>query len=326
MAIRFPTPFVVSYGEESFFLDKDLAQFREQHQRSITVLDGEDVSEAEVVSACTTMMVDFEDPMATKPVLVIVDNANKLKCDKQMKAYVEGKDAKDLTTVLCLIARGEKVPAFWAKLGAKVTTREFKKLKTWDNDNQVIAWIVEEAKGLGLVVDTRLAAIMFEVAGADLYRLTSELRKLQLLAGKGAVTIEHLKLVMTPGSNATPWTITEATFQKNPKRALNAISSVYKHYVEDPSLLILGALMKQMDQLFVVRSMLDKGAQPDEVAGRLGMHPYRFKMSLLPTAGKHSVRGLTLGMQTLCKLDVELKRTSQSRRTLVELAVLELSA
>lgn len=326
MPFRFPTPFVLSYGEESFFLDRDLTQFRDQSQRSVTLLDGDDVADEDVASACSTLTVDFENPMASLPGLVIVDNAHKFKPEKQMKAYVEAKDAKDLNMVLCLIVRAEKVPAFWSKLGPKVLVREFKKLKTWDNDNQVVGWIVDEAKSMGLVVDTRLASIMFEVAGSDLYRLSSELRKLQLLAGKGAVTIEHLKLVMTPGSNATPWTITEATFQKNQKRALNAISSVYKHYVEDPSLLILGALMKQMDQLFIVRTMLDKGSQPDDVAGRLGMHPYRFKMSLLPLAGKHSLRGLTLGMQTLCKLDVELKRTSHSRRTLVELAVLELSA
>lgn len=327
MPFRFTTPFVVSFGEEDFFLDRDLTQFKDQPNRTVVMLDGAETSDHELASICSTLIVDFDDPANTKARVIVVDNANKFKPDKAMKAYAEGKDVKDIGAVLCLIVRSEKPVVFWSKLGAKATLREFKKLKTWDNDNQVVKWLQDEAAGMKLSIDSRIARIMFEVAGADLYRLSSELQKLLLLVGAGVpVTLDHLRLIMTPGSTATPWSISDAAFNKNAKKALNDLSLVYKHATDDPSILVMSALMRQAEQLFIAKGMLDKGSSPDDVASRLGMHPYRFKMSLFPIAGKHTQRGLVAAMQNLCKLDVELKRTSQSRRTLVELAVLNLSS
>lgn len=327
MGFRFPTPFVVSYGEEPFFLDRDLERFKDQPGRTVIVLDGTETSDEELASICSTVMVDFDDPAATKPKVVVLDNAHKFKPEKAMKAYVESKEPKNLGTVLAAIIRSEKPVVFWSKMSEKVTLREYKKLKTWDNNNEVVRWVEEEARQIGLTLDSRTANIMYQIAGDDLYRLSSELQKLFLLLGKGvAVTLDHLKLIMTPGSTADSWTIADAAFDKNQKKALNALSAVYKHATEDPSILVMSALMKQAERIYVARSMLDKGASQDEVAGRLGMHPYRFKMAVLPLVGKHTQRGLSLAMQNLCKLDVELKRTSQSRRTLVELAVLDLAS
>ena len=89
--------------------------------------------------------------------------------------------------------------------------------------------------------------------------------------------------------------------------------------------MILGALIKGVERLFIARSLLDKGVSPDDIAGRMGMHPYRFKKAVLPQAERQTVARLVSNMQMLSRLDVELKRTSH-RRTLVELAVYELAS
>jgi len=167
---------------------------------------------------------------------------------------------------------------------------------------------------------------MFSITGHDLYRLSSELRKLSMLVGTGTVTGDHLKSIMVPGSTVEPWTVAEAAFEKNAKKALNAISQLFRYSSDEPAIPVLYALMKQAEKLFVTRNLLDRGLSEDEVAGRIGMHPYRFKMTLLPLAGKHTTVGLSRSMQKLCKLDVELKRTSQSKRTLLELAVIDLAS
>lgn len=327
MAFRFTTPFIVSFGEETFFLDRDFNQFRDQPDRTVSVVDGASISESELVSICSTMRVDMDDPSKTKARVVVVDNAHKFKPEKGLKAYADEKEPRNLNCVLALIARDEKLPAFWGKLGNKVTLREYKKLKTWETNNEVVKWVQEEAKEMGLTLDSRIANVMFQIAGDDIYRLASELRKLCLLVGAGVpVTVEHLKLVMSPGTTAKPWTVAEAVFEKNPKKALNALSALYRHSAEDPALPVLSFLMKQAEKLFVARAMLDQGAAPDEVAARLGMNPYRFKMSLLTQVGKHHRQGLALAMQNLCKLDVDLKRTSHSRRTLLELGILDLAS
>jgi DNA polymerase-3 subunit delta len=210
-------------------------------------------------------------------------------------------------------------------LGTKAVIREYKKLKTWDNNNEVVKWVQEESARVGLKLSQSTANAMFQVAGDDLYRLSSEIHKLKLLVGKGEVTLEHLHLVMTPSSTVASWDVANSVFLRNWKKALSQVATIFKFASEDPSLMILGALIKGVERLFVARSMFDKGVTPDDIAGRLGMHPYRFKMSLLPQVEKQTTARLISNMQMLSRLDVDLKRTSH-RRTLVELAVYELAS
>lgn len=325
MGYRFTTPVVVSFGEEPFLLDRDLSLFRDQRNYAVTRLDGALVSEAAVISACETYEIDYEDPTNTKPRVVVLDNGHKIKPDKHLKSCLERRDANDVSSVLAVVIRAATVPAFWTKLGSRVTLIERKKFKTWDDNNEVVKWILEEAKRLKLDLNIQIAKAMFQVDGDDLYRLSSELGKLKLLVDKSSVTIAHLRLVMTPTSTVESWDVAEAAFLRNPKKALSLLSDLYRYAAEDPSLMILGALIKGVERIFVARSVMDKGAAPDDVAASIGMHPYRFKKSLLPQVEKQTVPRLVKAMQNLCKLDVDLKRTSH-RRTLIELAVLDLAS
>ncbi len=327
MGYRFTTPVVVSFGEEPFLLDRDLNSFRDQKNYAVTTLDGSssDVSESTIISACETYQIDYDDPFNIQPRVVVLDNGHKIKPDKHFKTHVEKRDPKDVSSVLAVVIRAATVPAFWTKLGSRVTLIEHQKLKTWDNNNEVVKWIIEEAERLKLNLSPQIAKAMFQVDGDDLYRLSSELGKLKLLVGKSAVTIDHLKLVMTPTSTVESWDVSEAAFLRNPKKALFLLSELYRYAAEDPSLMLLGSLIKGVERLFIARSMMDKGATPDDAAAGLGMHPYRFKKSLLPQVERQTVTRLVKAMQNLCKLDVDLKRTSH-RRTLIELAILDLAS
>jgi DNA polymerase-3 subunit delta len=325
MAFRFTTPVVVSFGEEPFFLDRDLKLFAKVPGYAVTRLDGSEVSSSKVVSTLVSSQINFDD-LDNPPVnLVIVDNAHKLKVEKALKSYLDGLEPNDLSAILVGVFRSSSVSGAWSKLGSKALVREHKKLKTWENNNEVVQWVQDEASRVGLKIEPRVALGMYQITGDDLYRLSSEIHKLKLLIGKGVVTGEHLSLVMTPSSNVASWDVADSVFQKNWKKALSQVSNVFKYATEDPSLMILGALIKGVERLFVARSMLDKGISHDEVAGRLGMHPYRFKMSVLPQAEKQTTARLVSNMQMLSRLDVDLKRTSH-RRTLVELAVYDLAS
>lgn len=327
MVYKFTTPFVVSFGEEEFFLDRDLQWFKDQPSRTVTVVDGHDIKEPELLSLCDTYTIDFDDPTNFRSRLVILDNGNKIKwTDKALKAYIEAKRPSDTTSVLAVIVRDSKLPAFWAKV-SKATVREYKKLKTWDNNNEVIKWIQEESTRIGLRLDAKLSGFVYQIVGADLYRISSELQKLLLLVGTAeAVTVEHLKLILSPGSTVEPFHVAEAAANKDSKKALNALSSLYKYAAEDPSIPVAYALMKQVERLFVARSLLDKGATSDDVSARLNMHPWRCKNFFIPQVEKHTQSKLLCAMRQLTKLDVEIKRTSHSKRTLLELAVLAIAS
>jgi DNA polymerase III subunit delta len=327
MLFRLATPVVLSLGEETFFLDRDLAFLRSFPGREVIVLDGSDVEDAKIVSACETISVDFDDPTNVKPRLVVVDNAHKVKSDKALKGYLASRRRSDKGTVLAAIIRSDKIPAAWSKIeSSAVTVREFKKFKRYDTVNDVTRWIQDEAKRIKLSIDLKIAQYLFQLTGGDLYRISGELSKLLLLVGESTpVTVAHLQLVASNAGMYDPWDVAEAALNKNASKAMGVVSDLYKHSPDDPALPILSMLVKAVEKLFVAKSMLDRGCQNDEVAARVGMHPFVFQKTILPQTSRHSLVVLAKQMQKLCELDVNLKLTS-NRRTLIELVVLDLAS
>lgn len=320
--VRFLSPVVVSFGDEDYFLDQDLADYRNQPDRTVIFLNGPELAnDYELVSLCQTQMADL------RPRVIVVDNAQKVKAEKSMKAYVDSLSPKNLNVVLALIFRDGKLPAFWTKLGDKASLKERKKLKTFETNNEVVKWIDEELRRADLKADSRVANVFYAGTGPNLYRISNEIRKLKLLVGEGnSVTIEHLQSILTVGANVDVWQVIDAAANKDMKKAINLLTSLYKHSSDDPTILLSYSLMKQVERMFVASNMLNRGASEEEIATRVQMHPWRCRTFFLPMVKKHTSAGLGLKMQELCKLDVEVKRTAFSKRTLIELAVLSLAS
>lgn len=313
-------PFFVSFGAESYFLDQDYERARKWEGRQVLTLEGDGLTDGELVDVCETRSVD------DTPRTIVVDEANKVKGDKILREYIAGKDPKDGSTVLVAILRSEKCSEVWAQAAKKGKLYEHKKLKTWDTNNEVVKWLEAEARRMNLVLDTGVSDALYTLLGHDLYRIRGELRKLVLLIGTEKATMQHLKLIIAPAPSATPFQVADAAANKNARQALNFLSTVYKNMGEEAHVPLTSALMWQVEKLTTVRSLLDRGMPEDEVATAIGMHPFRFKSALLPQVRKHSMKDLVRIMGRLCRLDADVKGSARSKRTLVELAVLSVTA
>lgn len=311
-------PFIVSFGGEAYFLDQDLVRARSWKDRTITQLDGDVVTEAEVVSVLESRSFDQTDRV------VILDDAQKVKADKALKAYVEAKDPKDESVVFVVIVRAEKLPEIWGQAAKKGRLIEHKVLKTWDNNNEVVRWISMEATKLDLSLDKEIPGMLFQLVGADLYSLAGELRKLQLLLGRGKVTVADLRKVLAASPSAEPYQVAEAGVERNLKKAMNLLSLVYKTMGEEAHVPISYSLLKQVEKLLLARHVLERGGSEDDVATAIGMHPWRCKTYFLPNVKKHTMTSLTSQLGSLRKLDQDVKGPARSKRTRVELAVLSL--
>ena len=313
-------PFVVSFGVEDFFLDRDLNLARSWKGRSLIQVDGTEVTDEELVSICETRGFDGGDRV------VIVDDAHKMKGDKALKTYIEGKSATDESVVLVAIVRSEKLPEVWGQAAKKGKLIEHKKLKTYESNNEVVKWITSEAFRRELGLEKGIPEMLFQTVGADLYRLNGELQKLLLLVGKGnKAGLAHLKLVLAPSPSAEPYQVAEAVLERDPKKALNALSLVYRSMGEEAHVPISFSLIKQVEKLMVARYLLDQKASEDEIATAIGMHPWRCKTYFLPQAKKHSLAHLTSILGVLRRLDADVKGAARSKRTRVELAVLAIT-
>lgn len=315
-------PFLVFYGGEDFLLDRELNKVRKWDKRTVVLLNGHDTDEHALVSACTTVSMDE----ALR--VIVVDDAQKIKDkSKRLKEYIEEKESSDISVILAAFVRSEKLPEIWALAASKGRSVEHRKLKTWDNNNEVIAWVESEAVRMGLRLQKGLAQSLYDLVGADLYRLSSEIQKLALLVGKsGEVTINHLKLALSPSPTAEPWQVAEAAIQKDSRRAMNLLSTLYKNQGDDANVPLVNALIRQVEKLVLARQMVDGGCSEDEIAALVEMSPKRVKFFYLPqVVQKHVLAQLVKHMSRLCQLDVEVKGSSRSKRTLVEIAVLSIS-
>ena len=315
-------PVEVSFGAESFFLDRTIEYARTAKKfadRTFVLLNGDGMTDVELVGICETRSMD--DALR----VIIVDEANKIKGDKALKAYIEEKSIKDDSTILVVIVRSDKCPDVWVQAAKKGKLTEHKKLKTYEENNEVVKWIDSEAREIGLSLDTGLSEEVFKRLGNDLHRISNELRKLQILVGKRKATAKDFDLVVAPSPMADPYQVAEAASNRDRRRAMDLLSTVYKNMGEEANVPLTYALMRQVEKLVVVRSLLDRGMPTDDIPIAIGMNPYRFKKSMLPQAQKHQLKNLFRAMSRLCKLDADVKGSARSKRTHVELAVLSVT-
>lgn len=313
------SPFTVIYGGENYFLDLDLERARAWPDRYVVLLDGEDVSPSEIVGVCETRCFDERDRV------VVIDNAHKVKADKVIKQFVEDKAADDVSVIVVAVCRSDSVPEIWGAAAKKGRLVQHKKLKTWENNNEVVKWIPEEAKRLGIKLDKGVAEMLYKFVGNDLHKIANELRKLAILVGKGGTaTVTQLKSVAVPVLPADPYQVVEAALRKDEAAAMNALSFFYRNVGDEASIIISTSLMRQVEKLAVARQLIDKGTPEDEVASRLEMHAFRFRNYFLPMVKQHSLPSILEAMGRLCRLDADVKGPSRSKRTLVELAVLSI--
>ena len=316
MAAPASKPFAVFYGGEDFILDRERMRARTWVGRQVVQLTGDDLTDVELVDILGAAT--YDESLR----VVILDEANKLKGDKALKQFIQDKSETDLSTILVAIVRSEKLPDLWAFAAKKGTSREFPRLKDRDYNNEVLRWITAEAKSVGIRLAKGVEDMLFEILGHDLGRLAGELRKLQLLVGRGnEATPAHVALVISPSPHAAAWQVAEAAGNKDFRLAVKLLSSLYKSEGDDASVPVAFSLMKQIENLMVVRYMVDAKMSEEDIATALGVNPKRVKYGLIPLVRKHSMPDLVKNMARLSQLDSIVKSAAQSKRTHVELAV-----
>lgn len=313
-------PFVVAFGGEDYFLDRTIELSRSREDREVILLDGDGMTDEEFVGVCEMRSFDGSDRV------VILDNANKLKGTKALKTFIEAKDPQDDSVIIVAVIRSEKLTELWKAAAAKGRSTSYPKLKPWEAD-KLQKHVEAEAQKLKLTLGKGVVKAFLYFLGMDLRLIVNELHKLVYVVGEGGtVERKHVALVVAPIMPAEPWEVADAAAEKDAKKAMNLISLLYKTHGDSVCIPITAALLKTVEKLIVARQMIDKGDGKDILAARFEMHPFRVERYLIPLARKHEVPELREQMKRLCRLDVQVKGSAPSKRTLVELAALSIAA
>ncbi|MBO8126158.1 MAG: DNA polymerase III subunit delta [Firmicutes bacterium] len=178
-------------------------------------------------------------------------------------------------------------------------------------------WTREEAAGLGLTLSPEVEAELVATFGGNLFQLQSELLKLATFVGeeKRQVEIKDLKEVMGRSSLHSIFDLTDALGQKNLVKARAELNQLLRSG-ENP-MYVLTMLQWHLANLWQCKSTA--GANPQQVAAVLGIHPYVASKSLKQAANfdlEELSRAYLLAVETEYRLktgkaprmDVELDR------------------
>lgn len=198
----------------------------------------------------------------------------------------------------------------------------FPKLKTFDDKNEVVAWILKEGKARNLDL-SRIAGALFLNCGIGLRKLDSEIEKLSVITRSGAVAPEDAKSVMCFCADLTPRYIIDAICDGHTARAL----AFYDRLQEkgDETGWTIAYMQRHVLQQLRMEALHLSGAPHSEIASNLGVHPFVLKKMMDRRLGLWARSSLTAGLSTLCDLDIAHKRGNPCARYGLETEIIRMS-
>ncbi|MCJ7664651.1 MAG: DNA polymerase III subunit delta [Desulfobacterales bacterium] len=307
-------PFYLLYGDEGYLVERArgkivdtlLPQLRELN---LTSYDAGQARPSEVINACNTF------PCMAQRRIVLVKGAHQYG-KNDLRSFSPYLRSPSPTTSLVFIAE-EMTAEFLkeAKDGAFHLERPLQK--------EIIPWIRTIARELGKEIASEAAGYLQEAVGGDLQGLYHELSKASLYIGdRGRIELQDVEGVVSEVRVATIFELTKAIGERDFKRAFRSLARIWES--GEPPLKILGMISRQFRHLLMTKEVLAHGGGAEEVKKQLGISNPYYLRELSAQAKGFSQPSLQRAIKSLWEADLKLKRSSLSRRLLLEGLIIKL--
>jgi DNA polymerase-3 subunit delta len=308
-------PFYLLYGDEGYLVERArgkivdtlLPQLRELN---FTSYDAGQATPSEVINACNTF------PCMAQRRIVLVKGAHQYN-KNDLRSFSPYLRSPSPTTSLVFIAE-EMTAEFLkeAKDGAFHLERPPQK--------EIIPWIRTIARELGKQICPEAAGYLQEAIGRDLQGLYHELSKVSLFIGdRERIELKDVEGVVSEIRVTTIFELTKAVGERDLKWALRALERIWES--GEPPLKILGMISRQFRHLLMTKEILEQGGGTEEVKKELGISNPYYLRELSAQAKGFSHAALQKALMSLWEADLKLKRSSLSRRLLLEGLIIKLS-
>jgi DNA polymerase III delta subunit len=198
----------------------------------------------------------------------------------------------------------------------------FPKLKTYDDNNEVLRWILKEGENRNIDLN-RVAVGLFLNNGSCLRKLASEIEKLVVLTPSGCqVTPDVARSIMCFSAELTPKSVVDAICEGHAIKALTFYDRLQERH--DETGWILAYLQRHVSQQIRSDSLLESGVSPNRAAEIIGMHPYVYLKTFNQRRNLWSVKTLKKSFGSLCDLDI-LHKQGVDIRCELEIEIITLS-
>lgn len=202
-------------------------------------------------------------------------------------------------------------------------TISFPKLKTFDDNNDVIRWILREGESQNVDL-SRVAGALFVNCGGVLRKLHSEISKIAVITPSGSVASpEDVKAILCFSAELTPKHVVDSVCEGNVARALAFYDKLQEKGEETGW--ILSYMQRHVVQQLRMEELRGSGLPHQEVASKLGVHPFILKKMLDARVGLWSRPSLLASLAILCDLDLANRRGQGHARFCLELEIIRLA-
>ncbi|MGD9162715.1 MAG: DNA polymerase III subunit delta [Desulfobacteraceae bacterium] len=308
-------PFYLFYGSNEFLLERVLGRIRNEHipenarDFNMEICYGGESSPVDVVSRARTI------PFLASNRLIILRRADSYKADQLNKFIPYLEKPVDSTCLIFLSEKTDFKKKFYKAIRAAGYAVNFSELRM----HQVVPWIQNTAREIGLNIDRNGCAFLQEIIGSNLREIYSELEKLKLSYGDRRIGEKEVKELAINSRIYSIFELMDAFSEKRVAQALSVLSRFLEEGDKKSApLQIIGMLTRQIGLLWQVKELAAKGESAGGIASKLGIAPFSVK-NFLGQCKRWTSEELERGIKLLYETDRFLKSGSRPKPVLENL-------
>lgn len=190
------------------------------------------------------------------------------------------------------------------------------------NEQELKMWVKERASLNHVEIDADAVQQMLELAGTNLFMLTSEVDKLALYAHDlKKINVQMVEKLVSRSLEQNIFALVDKIVQKKIEEAFRIYYDLLKQN-EEP-IKILSILSGQFRLIYQVKELARKGYGQQQIAGFIKVHPFRVKLA----AGQAKLfkdEELTDIMKLLAEADYQSKTGGMNKEMLIEMFLFRL--
>lgn len=264
-------PFYLFYGSNEFIVERTLEKIRgnfipeNARDFNMEICYGGENSPFDVINRAQTI------PFLASNRLIILRRTDYYKAEQLNKFIPYLEKPAGFTCLIFLTEKTDFTKKFYKAIRTAGFAVNFGELKI----HQIIPWIQNTARELGLNIDRSGCAFLQEVSGNSLRDIFSELEKLKLSYGDRKIGEKEVRELAVNSRIYSVFELMDTLSEKKIDQTLSVLSRFLdEEDKKNAPLQIIGMLNRQIGLLWQVKTLAANGMGVSGIASELGISPF----------------------------------------------------
>lgn len=322
-------PIYIGYGQETYLMDQ-FVNFAIQHCMDSSLVD---LALSKVDLRETPLATVLEDaetaPFMVPKKLIVAENAlfftgtkEKSKVEHDLDRLVNYIQSPSEDTILIFLVQADKLDE------RKKVVKSLKKMdalvpfRPMDTP-ELVKWVMKEASNRGVHITEAAADRLLFNTGASLQKISSELEKCCLYAGKdGEITVEAVDQLVARTVEQNVFLLIENIVHRKHDQAMALLHQLLQQR-EEP-IKIVALIARQFRMVLQTKMLGDQGFSHQQMGSKLGLHPYAAKLAYEQSRHYQEMQLANI-LDEVAELDFQIKSGRMEKVMGLELLLLKLA-